>query len=230
LRFIKIGVYEIFNKNNQKRYIGSSINIARRCCSHRHMLRHGKHKIKEFQNDWNLYGEGSFEFHVIKLCEANDTEKEEQFIIDTYNFNNLYNLRKYVQSSENYPSLFIGEKNHFFGKKHTEETKEKISTYTRTEKQIETAKENGRKNGGTKYFTEETYLKLKGQKQGEKSPTSKLKEQDVIEILKLLKNKTPYKEIIKIFPVEISEISRIKHRIRWGYLYETFPDLYRKEN
>ena len=119
-----------------------------------------------------------------------------------------------------------GERNPFFGKTHTEEAKEKMRQAKigkiPNKNQLD-ALEKGR---GTKYYTEETYKKLTEANRGENSGTSKLKEKDVIKILKLIKNKIPYKEISVQFNIGFSQISRIKNKKRWGYLYEQYPELY----
>lgn len=51
------GVYEIRNTLNNKRYIGSSINIYRRWRDHKRMLNLSVHPNKHLQSAWNKYGE-----------------------------------------------------------------------------------------------------------------------------------------------------------------------------
>lgn len=120
-----------------------------------------------------------------------------------------------------------GELNNFYGKRHSDESKKKMSDAKvgkpATEKQLE-----GLKLGrGTTYWTEETYQKLSESKRGENSPTSKLTEQQVINILKMICDGKSYAEIKKQYDVSDSVISRIKHKKRWGYLYEKYPELYK---
>ena len=119
-----------------------------------------------------------------------------------------------------------GELNNFYGKYHSEEAKNKMREAKigkpTTEKQIEALKL-GR---GTTYWTDETYKKLSQCNRGEKSTSAKLKEEDVIDILRMIQSKIPYSEIKKKYSVQDSEISRIKYRKRWGYLYDKFPELY----
>ena len=119
-----------------------------------------------------------------------------------------------------------GELNNFYGKRHSEESKKKMSDAKVgkpvTEKQLE-----GLKLGwGTTYWTEETYQKLSQSKRGENSPTSKLTEAQVIDILKMLKENAPYASIKKKYNISDSQISRIKTRKRWSYLYDQYPELY----
>ena len=63
------GIYQIYNKTNNKRYIGSTLNISRRWTQHLHLLRNGKHHSKHLQSAWNKYGEDSFVFECIQYCE-----------------------------------------------------------------------------------------------------------------------------------------------------------------
>ena len=119
-----------------------------------------------------------------------------------------------------------GELNSFYGKTHTQETKNKMSEIKKgkpvTERQLECL-ELGR---GTKYWTQETFEKLAKMNCGEKSRSAKLTEENVIDILKMIQQHIPYVEIKKKYPIQDSQISRIKHKERWGYLYEKYPELY----
>ena len=63
------GIYGIRNNVNEKRYIGSSVNIAKRFYRHRKDLRQGKHHSRYLQRAWDKYGEGSFTFYVEEFCE-----------------------------------------------------------------------------------------------------------------------------------------------------------------
>ena len=119
-----------------------------------------------------------------------------------------------------------GELNNFYGKKHTEEARKKMSEskrgYTPTEKQLESLKI-GR---GNKYLTKESREKIGIAHRGEKSGMAKLSEKDVINILSEIKNGVAQKELAKKYKVQEAQISRIKNRQRWGYLYDKMPELY----
>lgn len=119
-----------------------------------------------------------------------------------------------------------GELNSFYGKHHSEETRNIISEKAKLRDKSTinmTGLELGR---GTRFWTDETYKKLSESNRGEKSATSKLKEEDVINILKMIQAKIPYSEIKQKYEIADSEISRIKHKKRWKYLYEKYPELY----
>lgn len=64
------------------------------------------------------------------------------------------------------------------------------------------------------------------QRVGEKGGNTKLNEEYVVNILKLLKDNFTMKDIAEKYNVSISCISDIKHKRSWSYLYEKYPDLY----
>ncbi|NBO22990.1 hypothetical protein EBU94_06605 [bacterium] len=135
------GIYIITNKVNNKVYIGSSQDIKRRFYLHRHYLNKKKHVNMHLQTAWDLYGEESFVFSVLETL--NDKEsllQKEKYYIELYQStdrNKGYNIcedtsapmrnRKHsAKSIEKMKKSKIGESNNFFGKNHTDQTKEKI--------------------------------------------------------------------------------------------------------
>lgn len=75
-----IGIYCIVNRTNNKKYVGSSIDIKNRFRQHRHNLKHNKHCNSHLQAAWNKYGEDQFNFEII---EELDTSEE---ILEVENF------------------------------------------------------------------------------------------------------------------------------------------------
>lgn len=77
-----IGIYKIFNKVNDKLYIGSSINIVGRWKKHIYDLNNGIHHNIHLQRAWNKYGEDNFGFKIIELVDGEDNlvEKEQYWI------------------------------------------------------------------------------------------------------------------------------------------------------
>lgn len=75
-------IYQILNKENNNRYIGSAKDFKRRKRTHLRLLRKGTHHSKHLQNAFNKYGEGSFEFLVLQELESSSYvfETENQFI------------------------------------------------------------------------------------------------------------------------------------------------------
>jgi group I intron endonuclease len=85
------------------------------------------------------YGYSNFSFEVLEYCEKNILLEREQFYIDS--LNPEYNLsptagsslgrsvsaETRIKMSNAQKGKYIGDKHHFFGKTHSDETKEKLS-------------------------------------------------------------------------------------------------------
>lgn len=74
----KCGVYKILNKENGKFYIGSSFDISRRWIFHTCLLRRGIHYTPKLQEDWNNFGENSFEIYILEECLLEECKDKEQ--------------------------------------------------------------------------------------------------------------------------------------------------------
>lgn len=68
------GVYAIKCTANGRVYIGQSINMGRRIGEHFSDLRNGGHHNKKIQEDYDRYGEGAFDYEVIR--EGTFTQEE----------------------------------------------------------------------------------------------------------------------------------------------------------
>ena len=80
------GIYCIRNKVNDKRYIGSSLNIEERFKKHKQRLRNKKHINKHLERAWHKYGENNFEFSILEtLIKETEIRELEQLILDTFN-------------------------------------------------------------------------------------------------------------------------------------------------
>lgn len=98
------GVYQIYNTVNCKRYIGSSIHIEQRFKEHLRNLRANKHVNSHLQSAWNKYGEHSFIFEEVELCEPDQCLKIEQEYIDYYHAADRkfgYNIDPYADHTGN---------------------------------------------------------------------------------------------------------------------------------
>lgn len=116
-----LGIYQILNIKNNKRYIGNSINISKRFEEHKKLLNNNSHYNKHLQSAWNIDGEDSFVFTQLIETEVNDLFFYEDLIIKGYNTTNSkfgYNL-----ISAFYPA---GRK--IFGKSHGEKISNGKST------------------------------------------------------------------------------------------------------
>lgn len=154
---IRCGIYLLQNVINLKVYIGSSKVIFERRDKHLSLLRKCKHPNIYLQRAFNKYCEGNFRFYVLYDCAENQLLKWEQFFIDRFDSANKkfgYNIcpnaastmgKKMSKETRQKISLknkgrlispevrqkisnaTKGEKNPFFGKSHTWQTKQKIS-------------------------------------------------------------------------------------------------------
>lgn len=134
----KIGIYQIRNIINNKKYIGQTTDrFIERYWNHLWKLKNNKHENIHLQNSFNAYTENNFVFEVIKCINSNDDIDDlERFYINKYGLDNLYNIQsggkdhtnKNIKLSEE-TKLKIGKSNSIAlkGKKHTKETKEKMS-------------------------------------------------------------------------------------------------------
>jgi len=92
-----------------------------------------------------------------------------------------------------------GEKNPFYGKSHTDEVKEKISKANK-----------GRK------FSPEVIEKLKNRFPGTTHPSSKLNEEQILEIYKLSwEGNLTQKQIAKMFSIRQGHVTKIKNGQAW---------------
>lgn len=124
------GIYKIINTNNNKIYIGSSINIENRWAKHISMLRLNKHPNEKLQRSWNKHGESSFKFEIILLCEKEQLIEKEQLSFSLYSPE--YNIDKIAGVHQH------GELNGQYGKQCSETTKEKLRIANSKPKSAET--------------------------------------------------------------------------------------------
>lgn len=110
---MKSGIYQIENLVNGKVYIGSSQNLNARRRGHYYNLRHNQHKNQHLQNSFNKYGESCFIHTVLHYCDVDMLIFFEQYYIDDYSVNRLYNK-----------CLIVGSR---VGVKCSEETRKKMS-------------------------------------------------------------------------------------------------------
>jgi group I intron endonuclease len=132
------GIYKIENIQNGKFYIGSAVNLEGRKRQHLSDLSLNKHSNRHLQFAWNKYGSENFKFDILETCEKDNLLAREQFYIDNlnaciagYNLNPLsVSSLGIVHSEETRKKLsesHKGQRPWMWGKKHTEETKKKIS-------------------------------------------------------------------------------------------------------
>lgn len=148
------GIYAIKNTVNGKVYIGQSRRISNREYCHFHALEKGNHYNKHLQRSYNTYGRDTFVFEVIEWCDVSELDEREKYYIkkyDSMNINKGYNneggggIGKEV--SERVREAKRGANNPMYGKKISDESKEKMRIASRghntnlTEEQVYQLKE-----------------------------------------------------------------------------------------
>ena len=89
------GIYIIKNTQNNKVYVGSSVNVKNREYKHFWMLGRGVHDNPHLQKSYNKYGKSSFIFEVVEICDESKLIDKENYYISSYkaNFTSFgYNL------------------------------------------------------------------------------------------------------------------------------------------
>ena len=132
-----VGIYQITNTTNGKKYIGQSIDIERRLNQHKRNLTNNNHSNQHLQKAWNKYGSDTFTFDIIKECSEsllNYYEKEYIFTWNLTNHNNGYNIqdggghfRTAEETRKKISEACKDEKHPMFGKHHSKNTKIKMS-------------------------------------------------------------------------------------------------------
>jgi group I intron endonuclease len=127
---IKSGIYVIISNIDGKRYIGATNHLAKRRWAHFNDLRKNKHANQHLQYAFNKFGEENFSFEIICKTEEKYLDEKEIYYIAWFNTLDCrfgYNLMK----GGKHPSLTQEHKDKLsiahLGKKHSEETKRKIS-------------------------------------------------------------------------------------------------------
>jgi len=257
------GIYCIENLINGKKYIGQASDLYKRKNAHFLNLNNGVHPSKHLQFAFNKYGKDNFVFKVLIYCESFELTKYEQFFVDIIPNKLLYNKclecvnsKKGVRTSEKTKKILskmkkgksfsdeaknhmsvarMGEKNSFFGRHHTEETKKRISEIKKNPSE-ETRQKISNSNKG-KHHTEEAKKKISLMTSGKNNPmygkhhsestkikiinnksTTKLNEEKVKEIISKLLEGNTIKSLGEEYGVSFKQISKIKNNQRWKYI------------
>jgi len=140
-------IYQIYNKENGKIYIGSTINFKKRKKEHKNCLENNTHGNKHLQRAWNEDGSNVFDFKIIEnvfdfkivennIMRRNHILRREQYYINKFILKNnkidhtrCYNISITATggggpcSEETKKKMSDSKK----GKKHSEKAKKKMS-------------------------------------------------------------------------------------------------------
>lgn len=79
------GIYKITNQTNDKVYVGKSVDVLTRWKDHEFRLQKGTHYNVHLQKSWNKYGELSFKFEVIEVCDKKLLKEREIHWMGVFN-------------------------------------------------------------------------------------------------------------------------------------------------
>ena len=192
------GIYGIKNKINNKIYIGQSINIETRFKTHLRELKQQKHANSKLTNSYNKYGVENFELEILEECDSDSLPWKEQEWVDKYSRDMLFNEVFDVQ-------FRTGDSNPFYGRKHSVESKIKMSQW---KKENYLGMDNP--NFGKKYGKEI------GLKMALANSVTKLGVKEVLEIVEHLKeNLLSDSKIAEKYNVGRTVVTRIANGTRW---------------
>ena len=242
------GIYQILNRINGKRYIGSAMSFKQRNAVHLSLLRKGNHHSRHLQNAWNLYGEKAFAFEVLEyVIDPEQLIEREQFYIDR--LKPEYNIcpaagsnlgRKFGPlSKEHRHKLGEAQKRRFqdpearqkiserlrgnaysLGHKHTEETRQKMSEAHRLRYRDPEERQKTSEASKRMWQNPEHRRKMSKIQRGEGNGNARLSESDVIEIKALLQEgDLSHREIAARFGVARSSISSINRGRVWKHVH-----------
>ncbi len=133
------GIYTIENLVNGKLYVGYAVDIKRRKREHKNTLALNKHHSKYLQNAYNKYGKENLRFEILEECEEQFLCSQEHYWCNMLNVHDRrygYNDRPTVPKGTprlseshkiNIGNGVRGERNGFYNKKHSVETRKAIS-------------------------------------------------------------------------------------------------------
>lgn len=162
---MKSGIYFI-KRLGGKIYIGSSKDVNQRLSQHFSRLKKGNHHNAIMQNTYNKHGKDVFKTGVLEFCEVDSLIEREQFYMDSYDKQELFNIRLIAESNKGFKhsektkaklSEALKGNQYALGMRHTNEAKTKMSIDRK-----------GNKNSLGVKHTKETRLKLSILRKGKK--------------------------------------------------------------
>ena len=216
---MKSGIYLITCLANQRRYIGSAIDITKRQTEHLRMLRGNYHDNTKFHRAWNKYGEDQFIFSIIEFCSERSLIIREQYYLDgwlgaqdpsqfrikafnlTPTAGSQLGFRHSAETKRLLSQQRQGSKHPNYGKNTTEQAKEKMRDKLLGKPRPDIS---GKRNG------------MFG-RNGVKNPNAKLSQEEYEEILDWLQYwpEVSQVSIAKMYGVSDNHISLIRRGKTW---------------
>jgi len=205
-------VYQVINQTNGKIYVGKTNDVHKRWTRHRNYpFSKGKqNECPKLYSAIRKYGIEKFKFEIIgeynserECCQA-----EVEFIEINGSIENGYNISKGgdgVSSGANHP---------FYGKKHTIESRRKISQSKIGKKMGPASQERKARISSALTGKEKIHTK------GVSNPASKLKEDDVLSIRQLVKNGESIASVARLFHVSFTAIKFIITGKTWKHVLD----------
>jgi len=135
----KPGVYQIISSLDNKKYVGSAVNLRRRKWIHFSSLNTGKHRNRYLQNYVNKSGLNVLKFFIIEHCGKESLIEREQYYINIIKpeFNickcagNMLGFKHSEETKQKISKTHRGKPNAMQGRKHSRETRKKMSEINR---------------------------------------------------------------------------------------------------
>ncbi len=154
-------IYEFINNSNQKVYVGQAIDYKQRIRTHKFNLKQDKNT--PFYNALKKYGWENFSINIIEECEENKLNEREVYWIEEKNslYPNGYNLLEGGNQAKHTDitkqKISSGKKGIKFSQSHIENLRKSHLGYIMPEEQKKKISESNK----GKVFSEETKIKLK---------------------------------------------------------------------
>lgn len=114
-----ICIYSIKCLVNNRVYVGQAVDYERRCYQHITALRNNRHWVKDLQDDFNKYGEDSFEFNIVHVYDFDDSKTDEEILDELDELEKFYIKElKAFEDDGGYNSSTGGRKNVKYSSKH----------------------------------------------------------------------------------------------------------------
>ena len=230
-----IGIYMYENKINHKKYIGQSINILKRKWEHLHQ----PSKTSYFDNVLSKIGEDQFIFSIIEECEASLLDEKEKYWIKYYHTYIKdpecwgYNLTEGGQAKNGELNPFA-KLNEYEVKQIIQLLEEHIMNNEEIAKIFNVCRntiDNINRCQTWKHLhnyqyniRQENLNKLKNIHSsfaGENNPSNKIKEEDVIKIIELLKtDQRSIAQLSRDLQININILYDINRCRTWKYLHK----------